>query len=444
MAGVPHSMGKWQMKITLKKEDGCTKTYSVEIPWVEIAPKVDTVAKKLRLKAVLPGFRLGKAPLGLVKGRFKKEIREEVLEKVLPETATSVIEKFDLKPVVEPYTELLNFNDGESLVCELVVEVLPEIPAVTAEGITIESPKIEVTEEQIAGTIEEMRQRAGVMKPVEGEAEEGDLAEVTMKRLGSSKGVRKSVVASPKSGGPAGAELMGRKKGDIFTVKVKASADGEENEESADVGVRLEPGEYAFTVDNLHRNEVPELNDAFAKDVGEKNLDALKERVGKNMERRMAEKLEALQRDRLMDSLLAKYPFPVPPTLVDRQLKSDLEEMAEQMAQNGIDPEKVGLNWKKIAEDGRAMAGHEVAVYYLLEDVAKKSSIDVSDEDMKEYFARIVRGTELTPEDIESRYKKKKAMENLKNIIRHRKAMDLLLSQASIKVAEGVSGKEEA
>ncbi len=435
------------MDVAFKDQEGCKRTYVVTAPWSEIEPHFDEVTRTLRSRVRLPGFRPGKAPGSMVRARFRKEIREEVLEHLLPEAAKSMLEKFDIKPVVEPYAEAIELKEGEPFTCELNAEVAPEIPEVTAEDIEIESPPPDVDDGRVADVLESLRQRGAVMKPLEDPASEGDYAVVTMTRKGQAKPQEQFLGAIAESDHPAEKQLVGKKVGDEFDLTVDEPPAGEDEEEGHEhkgfSNAHLAPGEYHYKVDKVMRREVPELNDDFAKDLGADDLDALKTKVRQDIEARVAQEVRAIQEDRLIEALLSKYEIDAPATLVERQLREDVQEIAGDMARQGVDLNNPNINWEEVAKSRRVIARRKVAAYYLLSEVARKAGLEAGDEDVTAYFETRAGEAGVSAEKLKAGYRKEGRLESVKTLITHKKALDLLLSQASVKLTEGKSDKQE-
>lgn len=436
------------MDINLKQEDGCLKVYEVKAPWEEIAPRFETVTKTLRGQVRLPGFRPGKAPEAMVRAQLKKAIREEVLEHLLQDAAKETLEKFGVKPVVEPYAGAVALEDGQPFSVEITLEVAPEVPEISAQGITLECPKLEVAEEQVTRTLESLRQRAAVMKPVEGPAEEGDYASVLLKRKGASKGLERFFGALPKSEHPVEQALAGKAAGDVFEVLVAEEAhdhdhDHDHEHDHEHGHAHLASGEYEITVNKIARREIPALGDDLAKEVGAASLEDLKAKVRTDLEARAREEMLAIQEEKLVEALSARFPFPVPPTQVDRQMRGDLEDFAESLARQGMDVEKAGLDWAKMAESRRPVAQKKVVAYYLLDAVTRQKGLGASDAEVDEYFAAQARGSRFSPEALKAQAKKDDRIELVKGVIAHKKASDLLLSQASVTFIEGKATPQE-
>ncbi len=433
------------MDISLKSEDGCQKIYEVKASWEEIAPRFGEVTKTLKSQVRLPGFRPGKAPETMVRGQFRKAIREEVLEHLLEDSAKAVLEKFELKPVLEPFAADVHLDDGQPYSVDITIEVAPEVPEISASGVAIDCPKFEVTQEQVDRAIESIRQRAAVMKPVEGEALEGDFAMAVITRKGQAKGLERFLGALPKSEHPIERVLAGKKAGDEFEVTVGEEAEHvhAEGEEHVHGEQHLAPGDYVVKVSKLARREVPELGDDLAKDVGAESFGDLKAKVKLDLEARVQSEMRDIQEERLIDALAAKFPFPVPPTQVERQLRGDLEEFAENLSRQGMDVGKAGVDWTKMAEARRPMAQKKVVAYYLLDAVARQNAIEATGEEVEAYFVHQARGTGLSPDQLKAQAKKDDRLDIVRSILIHRKAADLLLSQASVTFTEGKAASQE-
>lgn len=414
------------MESTLKEEKGCQRIFAVSCPWDEVEETWKQVVRAVRHQARFPGFRPGKAPEAMVKGKFKKEIRDEVLEHFLPEAARKLVEKEGLTPVVEPYAMEIHLEEGEPFSCELAVEVAPKVPAVEADGIAIDCRKLEVTPEQMERTLEGMRERAALMKPVEGEATKGDYAAVQYRRGGQGKATEKFFQANPESDHPVERALMGRKAGESFAVTAGPIAEGHEGHG------HMAPGEYTVEVTRLVRREVPELGDELAKDLGASDLADLRAKVEQGLKSQAEAAMRSEQREKVVERLLEKHPFPVPPTLVERQLREDLEHFAEGLARQGVNLDKAPIEWDKIADQARPGAERKVRAYYLVDAVVASEKVEVPDADVEAALEDRARSAGVPVAKVRAHYAKEGGLETLRRSLAHSKAVDLLLSKASV------------
>lgn len=425
------------MEIAEKAREGCRRTFSVTMEWERVAPHYERVVKAVRGQARLPGFRPGKAPASLVKARFAPEIREEVLERILPEAAQETLKRFGLEPVVEPRAAQTRLEEGQPFTCELKVEVAPEFPEVTASGVEVTSPKPEVKEEQVEKVLTSLRERAAVMKPVE-EAAEGDYLVLSQRRAGLEKEQEVFHRALPESDHPVERVLTGKKAGEVFELEVPPPATEEEGKKAP-----LAPGRYSYTVTKVVRREVPPPSDDFAKDLGAENLEALKARIREDLLAQIQREVKGFQENRLLENLLEKYPVPLPPTLVERQLREDLKELVEEWEREGLGAMARKVDWKEIADSRRPLAERKVGAYFLLSQTAARKGLSATEGDLEAYFKELAAGSRLTPEALRARFVKEERLDEVRDLIARKKALNLLLGEASVRFVEGNPAPEE-
>src|SRR5438270_9571293 len=168
-------------------EASCRRELELEIPAEEVSKKIESVAKEFARLATIPGFRGGKAPVSLIRRRFADDIKGEVLQTLVPERVEKALAEQKLSPVTQPKVEKLDFNEGQPVKFRAVFEVMPEFELGSYKGLELEMPTMDITEEDIAKALEEMRERAAAFAPVEGRAiQDGDFAQV--KLLGTPEG----------------------------------------------------------------------------------------------------------------------------------------------------------------------------------------------------------------------------------------------------------------
>lgn len=425
------------MEITEKEREGCLRTFSVVLEWEGVAPHYERVVKAVRGQARLAGFRPGKAPAALVKARFGAEIREEVLERVLPEVAEETLKRFGLEPVVEPRAAETRLEEGQPFTCELRVEVAPEFPEVTAQGTEITSPRPQVKDEQVDRVLASLQERAAVMRPVE-EAAEGDYLVLSQKREGQEKEQEVFHRALSESDHPVERILSGKKVGESFALEVAPPPTDEEAKKTP-----LVPGTYTYTVSKIVRREIPPLSDDFAKDLGAEDLEALKAKVRSDLEAQMQREVKGFQENRLLEALLEKFPVPLPPTLVERQLREDLIALAEEWEREGMGAMVKKVDWKEIGQSRKPIAERKVGAYFLLLQTAARKGLQATDEDLDAYFRELAAGSRLSPESLKARYAKEDRLEEVRDLIVRKKALDLLLAEASVRFVEGTPAPEE-
>src|ERR1051325_1802163 len=155
------------MNITVTDQENCKKQLRVEIPGGAVRAETDKVSSELARQVNVPGFRRGHVPKSVVKTRFKKELRDEVLSHLLPHSLSDAIREKELKVIGEPSIENLDFGDDESIDVTFVVEVFPEFELSNYKGVSLTKRVYKIRDEDVEETVERLRQGQAELVPVE-------------------------------------------------------------------------------------------------------------------------------------------------------------------------------------------------------------------------------------------------------------------------------------
>ncbi len=328
-------------------EASCRRELELEIAAEDVTKATEKVAKELARVARVPGFRPGKAPISLIKRRFADDIKGEVLQTLVPERVEKAVVEEKLSPVSQPQVDKLEYNEGQPLKFRAVFEVLPEFELGTYKGLEIEMPPMEVTEELVNKELEETRERAATFTPVEGRAvENGDFAQ--LKLAGTPEGGGDPVqadsvlchIGAEETMEPFNENLRGANIGDhkIFVVEYPA--------DYPDAKLAGKKYHYEADVTGIKVKTLPELNDEFAKDVSDAGtLEELKTKIRESLVHQRDHRQKDLQREKVIGELVKLHDFPVPDSLVESQMDVRLERMVRSLAQQGVDPRAVNLDW---------------------------------------------------------------------------------------------------
>ena len=191
--------------------------------------------------------------------------------------------------------------------------------------------------------------------------------------------------------------------------------------------------EYVVTIKGLKRRHFPELDDEFAKDLGEfETLEALRERVRHDLEH---EALHAAERDvraQLMKQLAARVPFELPASLIERELDRRIEEFAHRLVDQNIDPNDAGIDWRAFRDSQREVAREAVGAALAIDEVARREQLDASDEEIEQEVARYAERLGRTPAAVRAEIKKERGLSRVRAGLRREKAIDFLLARATI------------
>src|SRR5260370_23728528 len=378
--------------------EGCKHSIEVTVPVAEVEKETERVVATIQAKAKLPGFRPGKAPLSLIKSKFGADIRQDVLEKIVPRFFRAEVDKEELELVGSPNVTDVHFHDGEPLRFKAEFEVAPKVELGEYRGITITYTEPEVSDAELDARIQQIREeKAEYVNEDPRPAADGDYVVVALESL---SGLAEKVSQD---------ELM-LKIGDEATMPVfTENLRGASPEDTPESEVTY-PADYdrpnlagktvkfRATVKAVRRKELPEVNDEFAKDLGDyQNLDELKDAVRKSMFRDREHKAQDEAKHQLLDRLVDAHDFPVPDVYIDRQIEMNVETQLRQLAAQGVDPNKIKLDWNKVRETQKERATRDVKASLLLDKIAEREALSATNDEVDREVSRIARQRRETP-----------------------------------------------
>jgi len=423
-------------------EATCRRELDLEIPAEDVSKATERVAKEIARVARVPGFRPGKAPVSLIKRRFAEDIKGEVLQSLVPEKVEKAVAEQKLSPVSQPQVDKLDFNEGQPLKFRAVFEVLPEFEVGKYKGLDIEMPAMEVTDQDINKALEETRERAAAFAPVEGRAvENGDF--VQLKLAGTPEGGGDPIqadsvmchVGAEETMQPFNENLLGANVGDHKTFDVDYPAD------YPDAKLAGKKFHYDADVTGIKVKKLPELNDDFAKDVSDATtLYELKNKVRKSLEHEREHRRKDLQREKIIFELVKGHDFPVPDSLVEHQKDVRLERVVRSLAQQGVDPRAVNLDWVSLRQRQEDRAKEDVKAELIIDRIASTENIDVTEEDLQHELEHLGGHSGESAEAIRARLTKQGALDRMKAKLRSDKTLDWLAQNANVRNAAAAAG----
>ncbi len=366
----------------------CTRELVLDVPADDVTKAFRSVTRNYQKYAKLPGFRPGKVPEAVVRRRFASEIRKEVIDSLLPERFSNGVRELGIRPVGQPQVTELTVEEGQPLHVKAVFEYLPDVSIEGYEQVTVDKPSVEVTEEEFNHELNQLRDSRAVVEPVEEDRAivDGDWAEISYNGR-----VADDAEAAPITGQDSLVEVGGKETVEAFTQVLRGAKPGQELQAEViypadypEANLRGKTVAYDVTVKGIKKRTLPELNDDFAKELGNyESLDDLKSRVREHMANRKRRSVEAETKDRLFAVLVEKYQFPVPESLVQDQIDTRLERGLRALAAQGMNPEQMrNLDFGRLRVAQRDSAVAEVKAHLLLDRIAEKEGVTVSDEEL--------------------------------------------------------------
>lgn len=409
------------------------KSIEVEIPADVIASESARVTTEFTRHAKLPGFRPGKIPVNVVRSRFAKEIQEEVVNRLLPISFRDAVSGKGLEPVGDPKLEHLGtFVEGAPIKYKAEFEVKPVFELGNYRGLRVTDPKVEVADADIDAMIERLRDQASVYRPItERGLEEGDFALINI--ASSGEGIEPS---SDSGHFQLGEEtpmtelhdaMRGKKTGDTASFD-KTYGDTAIKEEFRGRTIR-----HDVTLNEIRLQEKPEINDDFARSIGDfDSVVVMRERISEDIRRhRETEALRAKRND-LGEQLVSTHEFDLPEALVEEELSRSLQNYARYLASQGIDLDKVQLDWRKVGEEFRPEAMKRVKRGLILDAVAKKEGITATEVEIDAEIRRaaVEQGRDFA--EVKHHLRQEGGYEQLRISLAREKALEMVLREASL------------
>ena len=423
-------------------EATCRRELDLEIPAEEVSKATEKVAKELARVARVPGFRPGKAPVSLIKRRFADDIKGEVLQTLVPEHVEKAVAEQKLTPVSQPQVDKLDFQEGQPLKFRACFEVLPEFALGNYKSLEIEMPEMNITDEGVGNTLAEMQQRAATFTPVEGRpVQDGDFVQV--KLLGTPDGGGDPLqadsvlchVGAEETMQPFNENLRGANIGDHKNFDVEYPAD------YPDAKLADKKFHYAVDVLGIKTKTLPELNDEFAKDVSDSSsLDDLKKKVREGLEHERDHRKTDLQREKVIAELVKLHEFPVPESLVEHQMDVRLERVVRSLAQQGVDPRAVNVDWVSLRRRQEERARDDVKAELVIDRIASEEKIDVTEEELQHELEHMAGHSGESAEALRARLTKQGALDRMKAKLRSDKTVDWLAQNAHVKTVAAAGG----
>lgn len=417
----------------------------VEIPADVVASETEKVIQNLSKMARLPGFRRGKVPSTVIRNRFAEEIKSEVVDKLVPRYFEKETEKQKLIPVSQPRVTDLHLHDGEPLRFKATFEVLPEIEVSGYQDIKVEHPDTAVSDEEVTHALEHLREQHATYTEIQGSpVADGDYvqASFTGKPKASAGGPEDAVAndAQPVSVDDVMIEIGGKNTLRDFSDNLRGATVGDVRSfdvsypaDFSDQRLAGKTFEYSVTIKAVKQKQLPELNEEFAKQLGDfKNTDEVKARIREGMEQEKKHEADHKGKDKLIDELISRNQFDVPEALVEHQVDLRLERGLRALAAQGMkaeDMRKMDLSRLRAGQHDAAV--REVKASLLLDRIADKENIQVSDEEIDKEVEALAQQSGQTADSIRGRLTKDGAIERIRNRIRNDKTLDFLYQKSA-------------
>lgn len=442
------------MKSELINVSSTRKEINIQIEPQQVREVYDRISEQYARAANVPGFRKGHAPRSVIRTRYKSEIRGDVLRELLPHAVHDAIGEHSLSAIGEPDVQLDNPEELEKLGQEPIkvkvgVDVLPEVELGEYKGLEVTRKQRPVSDDDVDKMVEAFRDGSASLQPVEDRASQaGDTVTVNIVGKISDRPEEEDINAEEVEVlvGGEGVQseftenLTGVKPEDTVSFTV-VYPDEFKTKELAGRTV-----EYTADVTAVRTKELPEVDDEWAKSLGEEieSVENLRTKIREDLEQRSTAEADGRVRGEIIKKLLASHQFEVPQSLVELETNHRLENVMRDMMRRGIDPRVAELDWQGARDELKGRAEEDVRASLLMEQIAQNEKITVSDEEIDAEIDAISVMSRQPKEQVRAALTKDQGDRSIAQRLRSRKALDLLIANANVKEEEWSEEKKES
>jgi trigger factor len=435
------------MQVTVNEVGSLTKKLKIVLPKEEVSKELEAGFRKIKNDAKIKGFRRGKVPRHILERTYGQQVRAEVAEKLVQDSYFDAVEKEKLDVVAHPEIKTPVFAEDGSFSYEAEVDTRPQFDLREYKGLEIEKEDVTVSDDEIDGEIEKLRKEMAPLRSVEDRAaRENDIVIVDFDgfhegvQLPQVHGENVNVdIGTGRHGREFENKLIGLKKGDESSLEVDFPPDSPNPILS---GKKIE---FKIRINDIKERVLPDIDDEFAKDVGEEfeSLAALRQHIN---ERLLAEKEQALEgdiSDRIMQKLLEANQFDVPARLVQFEIDEYIKQTEDTLKRGGMSLEAAGVNRAEAEDRYRDTAVKRVRGDFILKKIAEQEDIKVLDEDLNNGFARIARQYNMTVAEVKGYFKSRDDMLPFINELLNEKILQFLRAEAKYVPLSAAAAEED-
>lgn len=421
------------MKVKVKDTAKCQKTLEIEIPKEKIEEEFTQCYKEIRRTAQIPGFRKGKAPQDVLEKHFSNKANDQVLTNLINDSYHQVIKNENIHPVSMPDISDVDFKSDDKLTFKAKVDVRPKVSLKDYKEIKIKREKLEIKEEDIDKILSYLKERY---------AEFNNVEEKRAVKIGD-------YVICDYSYGVNEKEIDKRLDAWLWidkemflpglSKKIEGIKPGENRKFDLKLPDKFQPAELAkktakfdITVKEIKEKKLPEVNDEFAKKVGKETLEELKLQIKDDLTNEKQTQIKQALKAQVIDHLVKVMPIDVPQALVDKREQALIDSSKQRLKQQRLKDEQIEAEIKKMNSLFKDEALKQVRSYFLLEEIAIKEKIEVTQQEMDERIEMMARMYNQKKEDLIQYLNKNKMLEGIHWDIWEEKIIKFLVDNAQV------------
>lgn len=418
---------------TVEDISATKKRLMIEIPADAIEKEIRDSLEKVRRTTTIPGFRPGKAPIGMVEKKFGKRVEGDVIDRMVPKAYVDALSEADIMPVTNPVMENeIDFKRNQPISMTFTVEIVPKVDNLSYEGIKLKDIPVSVSDSDIEGLLKRLQEERATYEPSEGPVDMNDLIVCDYTIVEDGTEVKDQIFKVGGSAFPEGfsQKMLGKKKGDEAVAETAFPAD-HPSEKLAGKNLTLN-----VIIKDIKKINLPQLDDEFAKDMGFGNMDELKKQLGGEILRSKRNEADKMQKAEIVKRLLESHEFDMPESLVESEVDTLASAAASPDKEQGA-PSGAVQAADEVKERLRPHAMRNVKTSLLLDIIGRREKVAVTDDELRSAISSMSRRFAVSPEQLMKFYiSRDGSLNGLKSSIFEEKVLDLILSKAVVEKGE--------
>ena len=419
------------MEVNVEQIEGLERRLKVALPEDRVAGEVDERVQKMARTVNVPGFRPGKVPIKVVRQRFGKAIRDEVVGELVRDSFQDALTQENLRPAGSPTIDDIQAEPGAGVAYEATFDVYPDVTVPAMESLDVVRPVSNVEDADVETMIDTLRQQRKTWDDVERDAKEQDRLVVDFSGTcdgepitdGKAEKVPVEIGAGRMVKGFEDG-LIGASAGDDLNLNVTFP------EDAPDENIAGKPAEFEVHVHSVQEPKLPDLNESFFSSfgIGDGSEEGFRTEVRQNMERELEEAVRATTKRRVMDSLLEAEVLELPAGLVDEEAERISNQRRMDLVYQGIDPEKLSLDRSMFEDDAR----RRVALGLLLAEIVKSNDMTADPETVRERIETLASTYDESDKVINWYYSNQERLQEIESAVLEDQVVEWILERANV------------
>ena len=430
------------MKVNVEDVSSVKKVLHIEIPKETVVAELDSAYSNLKKNAKVKGFRPGKAPRSVLERLYKKDVQADVSSRLIQTSFADAIKETDLKIISRPQVDPPELSAGSEYAYDATVEVKPELGDLEIKGLSLKRTKYEVGDEEVQSQLKMLQKNMTKQVKIDEDRPIQSNDFVLIDYEGFKDGqpfaeTGKTENFSLELGAAAIVKefddnLIGKNVGDSVEFEVTFPKDYH-NDKLKELTIQ-----FQVDIKEIRKQEIPELNDEFAKSMGQfESLENLKNVIKENLAEGYEKRIEQELNEQIFKQIIEKTDFELPDTMIDYELENIVSDTERRFAYQNTSMEEVGLTRENLQEQYRGTAEQQVRRQIILSKVIEQEKLELSADELEAGYADMAKNFNQPADQIKSFYDQNKdRLDFFKHALLEKKAIKLIIENSDIEDVE--------